>query len=267
MSLLPQINIIHVESKPLLGGTTRPLTCIGEDGNEYVVKAFSKRDTSQRCYIAAEVIGLLLAQDFDLNVSEGAYLTFSPEMLLEVSGMSDETRRLLEEKDLSKPLFGSKMQDGFAIYADLGKPNIGVEDIESIFAFDMFIANQDRRREKPNLLVADESFLLIDHEKAFGGYKKGWENYERGIAPYYFKEHLFYEQLRKQSRKREVTQHFETFLEYARTLNFIKIRENLKFIEDKGYNVEECYEWLSYLEIGKRNCYKFVDILRNLISE
>lgn len=48
MSILPTIQIAQFLDHSLVGGTTRPLLVVGEDGNTYVLKLFSKIDAEQR---------------------------------------------------------------------------------------------------------------------------------------------------------------------------------------------------------------------------
>ncbi len=39
---------------------------------------------------------------------------------------------------------------------------------QDIFAFDMFIQNPDRTKNKPNLLMEGNNMIILDHEIAFG---------------------------------------------------------------------------------------------------
>lgn len=129
------------------------------------------------------------------------------------------------------------------------------------------MANHDRRLGKPNILNGSDYYLLIDHEKAFEGLSKQYVNVQNGILPHFFKDHLFYKQIRKNLAKSIRHEPFETFEEYFRNLTFERLRDNVNFLIRHGYNEEECLSWLEYLQHQKENCRNFVTLLRKKIRE
>jgi hypothetical protein len=210
----------------------------------------------------------ILAKEFDLYVPDAVYMTVDPELIKIISIKQPEIYQKICEKSYDSILFGCKYHEGYPTYSPAKKDkSFELFELETIFAFDMLIANQDRRSEKPNILKGAEHYLLIDHEKAFEGLNVHLSNINKGIVPYYFKEHLFFEQLNKAAQKLKNSICFETFEEYFRILNLDSVEENVNFLIKQGYNKEECLSWLDYLQQQKENCRTFVTLLRNKICE
>lgn len=268
MSLLPVIRVTEILQETVVGGTTRPMLVVGEDGRKYILKIFSKKDAAQRSYTVAEVISSLLAREFDLFVPEAVYMTIDPELIKSLEYTQPKIFQKLQEKEVEKLLFGSLYHEGLPIYSPaINDRLLELDEFESVFAFDMLIANDDRRAIKPNILRGRNHYLLIDHEKAFEGLEVTLANYQKGIVPHHFSNHIFYTRLKKEARKKLNTVNFETFKEYFRILTFNKIEENIHFLVDNGYNADECYSWLKYLQTQKENYNTFVSLLIQKISE
>ncbi len=268
MSLLPIVRITEFLEDTLTGGTTRPMLVIGEDGNKYVLKIFSKKDASQRSYTVAEVIANLLAKEFDLFVPDAVFMTVDPQLIQILEHQQPNIFEKLKEKEVGSIQFGSIYQDGVPLYSPAkNKMNLDLIELETILAFDILIANHDRRSSKPNILFGPDRFILIDHEKAFEGLTKQFTDVQNGIVPYFFKEHLFFKQIHKTSVKNIHHVPFETFEEYFRNLSFERLKLNINFLIQHGYNEEECLNWLEYLQNQKENCRNFVTLLRKKIRE
>lgn len=268
MSLLPTIRITEFLDETLKGGTTRPMLVVGEDGNKYVLKIFSKKDAAQRSYTVAEVIANLLAKQFDLNVPQGVYMKVDEMLLKSIELAQPDIHKILSEKELKNILFGSLYFEGYAIYSPTNKDKLlDLDEFESILAFDMLIVNDDRRTVKPNILRGPNHYLLIDHEKTFEGLTVTLSNYQNAIMPHHFKDHLFYNKLKKANKKEPNTVKFETFEEYFRSLRLDSIKENVQFLIKDGYDSDECQRWIAYLEYQKENYRTFVSLLKTKISE
>lgn len=268
MNILPIIRITEFLQGTLEGGTTRPMLVLGEDGKKYVLKVFSIKDASQRSYTVAEVIANLLAKEFDLNVPEAVYMTIDKALLELIKETQPETHKILNEKSIDRIMFGSLYYEGYPIYSSTNKDKLlALDEFESILAFDILISNSDRRAVKPNILRGQDHYLLIDHEKAFEGMHNVFDNIQIGVLPYYFEKHLFYKKLNKVAKKSPNTVKFETFEEYFRILRLDKIKDNVDFMIQKGYDKEECLDWIDSLEKLKKNYLTFVTLLKTKINE
>jgi hypothetical protein len=268
MSILRTIQIAQFLDHSLVGGTTRPLLVVGEDGNTYVLKLFSKNDAEQRSYTVAEVMANLLAKQFDLFVPEAIYMFVSDELLSFVRENQPELYDLLSQKEVRGPQFACRYYAALPLYSPTREDKyLDLHEFESIFAFDMLISNDDRRELKPNILRGSSHYLLIDHEKAFEGLEVVAQNLERGQLPHHYSNHLFYPRLSAQAQKESNSVNFETFSEYFRNLNLQEITENVRFLIEKGYNEHECEGWLNYLMHQKVNYTNFVALLKQKISE
>jgi hypothetical protein len=75
------------------------------------------------------------------------------------------TKNELAQKD-DRIKFGSFQMTGMTIFNNLSSLSLKGYDIGTVFAFDYLIWNLDRGGfgNKPNILVNDDGFLLIDHE-------------------------------------------------------------------------------------------------------
>ncbi|HNS42667.1 MAG TPA: hypothetical protein PKN22_07900 [Taishania sp.] len=268
MSLLPIVEIAEFIEKPLTGGTTRPMMIIGNDGKQYVLKIFSKTDAKQRSYTVAEAVANILAKEFDLVVPNGIYTKIDHLTIKKIEQSQPTLFKLLEEKETDKLLFASHFQEGCPIFSPAIKhKSLEISEMETILAFDMLIANDDRRKDKPNILKGKEHYILIDHEKCFEGLAIHLENMNKGILPHFFKNHLFYTRLNKFAKKSKNNVNFATFEEYFRNLNLEKVCTNVHFLIENGYNEDECNNWLHYLHTQKENCHKFVALLKHKIRE
>jgi hypothetical protein len=108
MATLPVFNATEISTIKLLGGTTLPLLAVANDGNPYVLKLFKKKHSNQRCYTGAEAYAHCLAQQFDLNIPEAAFIHI-PENLMElIKNKSPEQYADLITRDYKKPCFATR---------------------------------------------------------------------------------------------------------------------------------------------------------------
>lgn len=132
----------------------------GGDARDYVVKFRHQLGAS----LASELIASLLAQALHLPVPAPA--------IVEIGTQLAKSRRELPEELVLDPgpHFGCEMAvGGYVIFdGDIHIPAHLVELAFDIFAWDVIIQNEDRRREKPNMLTNGENFLIIDHELSLG---------------------------------------------------------------------------------------------------
>lgn len=268
MTLLKELRVTEIVPNALRGGTTKPFLVIAEDGRKYVMKLFGKQHTTQRCYTGAEICAYFLAQQFDLPIPNGVLLSLTPELLELTKTSNPELYNELQFKDHSKPCFGSLYIESAPIFSPaLNDRLLDPHEFETIFAFDQLILNEDRKSIKPNILRAPEHYFLIDHEKAFEGYKYASDLFSKGSLAQYHKTHLFYERLCAMEKKNPGRTLFETFFEYFRSLDTYPIRRQLHQLKSYGYEIQDCLAWLDYIDDQKRKCSIFVALLIKHIKQ
>ena len=209
------------------GGSTYPwiVNVLTERGRvvPYVVKLFKDRHIKQQHAVAKEVFGNLLACEFDLPVPNCALIDFTSAFLA-----------TLKEEQLQKLTgvhaglkFGSEFASAKTIATNGLLPAFLKDyDLGTIFAFDNLLQNLDRggERDKPNLLIDDDKYLLIDHEQVFpfandANTRRGldwsfdlpaWANNYQACY-----KHLFFPVLKSYRRETKRTL-FDSFQEYLR---------------------------------------------------
>lgn len=143
---LPVLKASFIFSGIFKDGTTKPLLVKADDGKDYVVKLFSKKDASQRCYTAAETYANYLAQQFDLNVPPAVFIDIPPELIELYKDVDPTLYALLSTKDTGHPCFGTEYFGTFPVFSTaLARKYIEPYDLACIFGFDMLILNEDRR--------------------------------------------------------------------------------------------------------------------------
>lgn len=273
MKVLEAIALQDVIEK---GGSTYPwVVLVKEDETNlspYVVKVFTTKQIQQQNAVAKEVFGNVLAKAFDLPVPDFALIDFDCNF---VETLSPEKQDLLRTKD-DRLKFGSRMATGFSLFdpnnLTLGK--IKSYNVGSVFAFDNLIWNLDRggERRKPNLLVDDRDFLLIDHEQIFPFADDPESDNEHVLRAfrqkqwnYRYENHLFFPFLKKM-RKASKQQVFETFHEYLRTLNPSLLDAPSDFLQANRHPIGNLRLIKAYLTEIRQNDTSFIQLLQSAIS-
>ncbi|RFM31064.1 HipA family kinase [Chitinophaga silvisoli] len=165
LPIYPAVSYIRIISQ---GGRTKPWLVLVNTPNgikPYVVKMF-RSDELEREPVLNEILGNVLAKEFDLPVPEAALIEMD-----ENFRMSIKDPTALEILDLvdERPKFGSSLIEGNYLFNTSFKKNqtSRMIEIDTLFAFDVLIRNKDRNSFKPNLLVTGNSAILIDHELGF----------------------------------------------------------------------------------------------------
>ncbi len=202
---IKELNLVSIK-KILEGGSTFPLVIEAEDENSniapYVLKLYKRQHVKQEFSVAKEILVAEIAKEFDLPVPDYGIINFDHKYL---SGFFDD--KYIDILDTGYK-FCSKLKNGVFIYNPNTKNNFLKDyDLENVFAFDNVILNTDRGgfRNKPNLLVNDNDFVLIDHEQTFPFYSAQFinskMNYKNIFSTYFCKKHVFYDQLKKIRKK------------------------------------------------------------------
>jgi len=189
------------------GGSTYPwvVEVLDDTGTPalFVVKMFTPKQIRQQHAVAKEVYGNVLASALGLPVPEAALVKFEPDLVAtldpEAKSRYEQTQRGLR--------FATRYHEEYVVFSDqLPTSKVRDYDIAWVYAFDNLIWNLDRggERKKPNLLVRDADYLLIDHEQIFpfaddpdNPNTTVVPNFIRGEFLYNPRNHLFYPYLKK----------------------------------------------------------------------
>jgi hypothetical protein len=273
LKILEAITLHSVIEK---GGSTYPWVVLvqGDETNlaPYVVKLFTPKQIQQQNAVAKEVFGNILAKAFDLPVPEFALIEFGENF---IKTLPTELAFLLNSKD-KRLKFGSRLAEGYSVFdpSNLSQGKIKTYDIGSVFAFDNLVFNLDRggARNKPNLLVSDYDFLLIDHEQILPFANDPntdndfvLKSFRQMQWKYPYENHLFYPYLKKMrsGTKQKV---FETFDEYLRTLNLNLLDEPARFLQEKGHPIGSLGLVKKYLTEIKQNSTSFNQLLQTAVK-
>lgn len=264
--MIPIVEAISLSELQLPGGTTRPMLMAVQNGEgdilTSVVKTFSAKDHEQYSPIGYECMGSFLARAFDLPVPPFHLVSFSPTFVNEQLPLPVKER---VSPMAGKLFFGSEFQPGFIQYVPLKhRRSFLLHDMETIFAFDVLIHNRDRRKGKPNLIVKQKDYFLLDHESAlhiahpFTFYltQNPWPFITGRVAG---NTHIFLEPLRRLHKQGEVT--FDTFFEYLRLLDLREVKAFHNHLTRNGVTYASFSSFLSYLKEIKQEADKFRQLL------
>jgi hypothetical protein len=167
--MLPIYKAIAFNKVMKLGGRTQPWSVLVETENgvqPYVVKMFRSDEVDVRDPVTKEVLGNLLARQFDLPVPEAALIEMDENFRMTIK--DDEAQSVYELAD-ERIKFGTALIEGNYLFnpAFTKVQAARMVELDTLFAYDVFIRNRDRTALKPNLLVKGKSAFLIDHELGF----------------------------------------------------------------------------------------------------
>jgi hypothetical protein len=266
--MLPVYNAISFQRVLEKGGRTKPWLVLVDTGQRvepYVVKLFTKELIGEKDSVANEVIGNILAKEFQLPVPDAALIEMDANF---ISTITDPALlEVLQQKD-ERLKFGSVQLEGiyrFDPATSLGEVRRMIE-IDSVFAFDNLIRNPDRNFLKPNILVRSKEAYLIDHELGFEitpesvGELDNWQWSQR-----YFRHHIFYDYLRESGHSQKMD-YFTEFHGCLRLLNINSLKPYFQQLAQCGFPVHKHGVILNYLFEIKEKSSNFVDLLRGLIS-
>lgn len=243
-----------------LGGHSKPWIVSTLEGS-YVTKLYKTIDLEARNKMTAEVLGNLLAKEFDFNVPKAAIIEFDDNFRMSLGMEEEEILSTLDER--SK--FGSLYLNESYLYSPLTNyPLEGLIAMDTLYAFDYFICNRDRTQLKPNLLIKDNEAILIDHEMALEINQDTTTNFNQDKWDSRYKYHLFYERL-KSSTNEEKKYFFTDFLFYLQELRWNKFEDIFVQLQDLGFEPQK--ETLkAYFNAVCQNPDKYVNILKKSIE-
>ncbi len=260
------------------GGSTRPwkIVTINPHPDEplevaYVLKLFKSSHISQQNSIGKEFLCNFLATEFDLITPECGFVFLNQPFLDTL-----EKKQLSEYRTKHQEFtFASRLCTDAVLYSENMPRSFAIKDYANIFMFDCLTLNSDRGgfRNKPNLLVDDEGFILIDHEATFAfadsPNKKAFDVITKNItknsiSPYPYAMHLFYPILKQyKGSKKNI---FDESRESLRNLNLNAINSYISTLENFNIKVGSRVLINDYLKFAKENSEKFINILLSVIS-
>ncbi|GAA4462419.1 hypothetical protein GCM10023189_39050 [Nibrella saemangeumensis] len=274
---LPIYQAVSFDAPVNQGGSTNPwiirVLTHRDTIEPYVVKLFTKRQIEQQHAVAKEVYGNLLACEFELPVPDFALIEFGPEFM---TTLSDEQLNRLKICHGGLK-YGSALATDMAIFKQGLLPSFLKEyNLGTIFAFDNLVQNLDRGglRDKPNLLINDDNFLLIDHEQTFpfaddvdADASVDWSFDATEWSKIYFAyhKHLLLPYL-KELRKTAKLEAFDTFQEHLRHLDIRTIRQAARELERLGVSIGHVDRITNYLSETKARHTEFTNLLKTLIA-
>jgi hypothetical protein len=266
--MLPVYHAISFQRVLEKGGRTKPwlvLVNTGERVQPYVVKLFDSALIEKNDSVANEVIGNVLAREFELPVPNAALIEMNEEFVQTVH--DPELVEVLREKD-DRIKFGSALLDGFFRFESAAISLSEVRkmvEIDSVFAFDNLIRNPDRNSLKPNILVRSKEAFLIDHELGFEISPESIRDLDNWKwSQRYYRHHLFYEYL-KNTAHREKMDYFGEFHECLKLLNINALKPYYEQLRQQGFSTAKHEMTIDYLFQMKQKSANFVNLLRGLI--
>lgn len=248
------------------GGSTRPLIIDAEDENgviaSYVLKIYNKRSINQNFAVAKEIMITELAKKFNLPVSDYGVINFDHHYL---SPFFDGN--YIDSLDTGYK-FCSKLIEGVVIFNPAIKNNFLEDyDLENVFAFDNLILNVDRGgyHNKPNLLIKDENFVLIDHELTLPFYSNLQQsaiNYWNTFMTFDCSKHIFFKYLKKKKNKDFIFDEFQLYLNNFNLTIFDDLFENFNKFNIEYSSKKDCVD---YFEWAKANNGRIIKLLRDKI--
>jgi len=251
------------------GGRTKPwVVLVNENGNPspFVMKLFHTAEIDKRSSVANEVVGSVLASQFDLAVPKPILIEIEESFRYTINDY--EAIDALDVKD-ERIKFGCELLQGYNMFVSEAFKPYQVKkmiQIDTLFAFDNLIRNADRKAKvKPNLLVRGNSAVIIDHELGFEIDKDTINDFRNlNWDSRFYSTHLAYNYLKKSNRAIKI-HYFDEFEEYLRRLNINCFDSHLRQLQNYGYGIAKFDIVKSYLEEVKQNSNKFVNMLRSFI--
>lgn len=251
----------------LKGGHSKPwVVSVNAEGKPvpFVVKLYRTIDIEARNKMAAEVLGCLLAEDFDLNVPAPAIIEFTEEFRMSLGKDHEEILNLLDER----AKFGTEYYEGSFLFAPQMMSLKETEKIipaDTLYAFDYFICNRDRTLKKPNLLIKNGEGVLIDHEMALEIDERTITNFKEGKWNEKYRYHLFYDLLKGADAlaKESFFNDFEFYLQSLRLNKYDGLFGQLNDLGFTNLNQDLIMEYFNMLLASPR---KFRNILRESVE-
>jgi len=275
---LKLLKAIRFDGYMLKGGSTRPWNISGIDLStdppeeiSCVLKLFARPYVAESNSIGKEFLCNSLAAEFDLIAPDAFLIDPFDKAFMSIL----EPKVIADLKTKHEGItFCSRMLNATIVNPAIKSGIYDIYDCATLFAFDCLIMNQDRGgyRNKANLMIDDDGFILIDHELTFhfldGDRQLAYDTImdvfrSNGWFPIYLK-HIFYGKLKEYKGSKKNL--FNTFEEYLSKLDLVKIEGLLKELARYNITIGQHKLLIQYLCALKQNANKFGEIMLNLIS-
>jgi len=246
------------------GGHTKPWLIeieVENSQNQVVVmKLYTTDQIRNRNSVTAEVIGNILAQEFDFLVPQALFVRATGQFY---QSIPKSLQKLLLQRD-ERLKFGSFYLENTTKLV----PNLPLNQLDSnlnlasLYAFDNFIRNADRGEQKTNLLIQNETsdIYLIDHELAFDFNKQTIQNFQHGnCEPRFSTYHFAFPFLDKNTD-------FSEFIEYLRTLNLNILNAYFDQLEELNFETQKD-KIIPFLRWIKDHPNQFEQFLKNTLKK
>lgn len=271
--MLEVLKAISIDVESIHSGSSQPcvMTLANDNGTivgQYVVKTFKPQTLEQSANTHKEVFGSILAEAFDLNTPKAVLANVGQNII----DLLNKTPRYQNAPRKKGVYFATEYVENAKDYSSARLSKLETWEMATIFAFDVFIRNQDRRQRKPNLFFKDDAPYLIDHElsfatvwmdKPFLEMLKEKEKYWKFVEIDDTHQHLFLTVLRERNKINPVE--YDTFREYLYNLDVDLLDGYKEQLDELGSDYEE-YEYIkTYLVEVRRNADTFINLLKSLI--
>ena len=266
--MLPIYEAIGFE-KVMEGGSTRPWLVNVLEGHKaipYVVKLYTEKYNEENNSVLKEIICSNLANQFEIETPSPALIRFSEDF---ISTLPETLQTELNRKD-QRLKFGTRLiESGYENFSpQLSGKYLRDFDLGTIYAFDNLIMNLDRKIEKPNLFFRNDRVVLLDHEQTLATTPGAIESIDgKRKWPYWYRKHLFYENLVSMSEKEKSTV-FDTFTGYLESLvNFNELEDIYHQLEENDLPIDQYFDFRDYFRAVEANKTALCRIIRETINE
>jgi hypothetical protein len=238
-------NVGHNKPWVVLANTPQGLT-------SFIVKLYSPVQVDRFHCVSKEVICNLLAREFELKVPPCALIEIPEYLSLKLSTAAQQQ---YDDAD-PRPKFATvKIDNVNNAIRELPKQYFRKRiPMDTLYAFDNLIRNNDRGHPKTNLLLSPHDAILIDHEFALGN--QDIENIDLNtlqLEDKFTKYHLFYPYL-KRAMKKDKQNFFNDFTEYLRMLNINRLNPYFDQLKAEGFDdySRPIAKWLDHVKGNNR---------------
>lgn len=246
------------------GGSTKPwqiLANVNGTAVPFVMKLYDRKYQKEEV-IMREIIASVLALEFEIGSTESAFIRITREFIKTLRNSEYESQL---QASGSKTKFASKLAEPVVVYSG-SNPSKVIDkfDKANIYAFDNMILHRDRRIIKPNILLGDSSYYLIDNESCLVMPEYAKSVLQANNFDYLYRQHLLLGELKKLRDKDFIFDTFESYLQGVANFNSIAFVPDL--LNELNHPCSNFYVIRDYLESVKQLSSRFVNHLRISIS-
>ena len=248
------------------GSTLPPIMEVVDDKGEpqelHVVKVFKPSNIEQYQPTNKEFYAYTLAEEFDLLRPKAALIYVDDSIIQDL-----QKREIYANFGLKAGYYyGCEYLSNAVSYEVSKLGSFETWELARIFAFDVLIRNMDRRVNKPNILLYEQDFHLIDHELSLNipSDKEGTFYLDPKRSQVFCtgdRRHIFYPHLKAANKKEGIE--FAEFREYLKHLDVSLLSTIAKQLKEQ--DTEDVVYIINYLNCIKQNENQFINLLKQLL--